>query len=123
MDKYQALHTFWSGFDVPAYDQSSVPKDATFPRLTYSVSTSDIVSGPVSMTASLWYYGESWADISRKTDQIASQIGMGGTVCLYDNGALWVKRGSNFSQRMSDPEDINIRRVVLQIEAEFLSAN
>ena len=123
MDKYQAIDEFWNRFSIPAYDESSVPDNAELPYITYSAQTSDLVSGPVAMTASLWYYGQSWAAVSKKAIAISEYIGMGGIVSLYDGGALWIKRGSQFSQRLSDPDDPLIRRIILNIEAEYISAN
>lgn len=122
MDKAQAIDTFWSGFGIPAYDETSVPDDATFPYLTYQVSTSSI-NETVIMNASLWYYGTSWEAVTKTADFIGSYIGRGGIMCLYDGGSLWVKRSTPFAQRMSDPGDPLIRRIVLTIDAEFISAN
>ena len=37
MDKWQALHKFWSSFSIPAYRELRVPdlKDITYPYITY----------------------------------------------------------------------------------------
>ena len=121
MNKWQAIDSFWSGFGIPAYDYSSVPDDATFPYITYEVATSSI-GEPVLLTASMWFRDTSWMAISQGADAISQYIGMGGTIILYDGGMLWIKRGTPFAQRMSDPDD-DIRRIVLNIEAEFISEN
>ena len=52
VDKYQAIHNFWSSFGLPAYHESRVPEDATYPRITYSVSIAGL-NEPVLATASL----------------------------------------------------------------------
>jgi hypothetical protein len=35
---------------------------------------------------------------------------------------VWIQRGIPFAQRMSDPTDDTIRRIVLQITAEFITS-
>lgn len=113
MDKWQALQAFWGSFGIPAFDTSSVPSSAEMPYITYEAGKSEFDEN-VALTASIWYYSESWAAISQKADEISRAIGNGGIVT---NG-LWIKRGIPFAQRMSDP-DARIRRIVLNIEVEF----
>ena len=120
MDKEQALHSFWSGFTLKAYDENSVPGNAVLPRITYSVSTGGY-DETVMLSASLWYRSTSWEDITKKAEEINRAIGLRGKFISYDDGILWITRRSPFSQRMSD-EDDSIRRIYLSINAEFLSA-
>lgn len=124
MDKAQALHAFWSSFGLPAYDENTVPDDAKLPYITYEVATASFDDGDVALTANLWYFGEaifgkSWADISRKADEIARNIGFGGKTIKTDTGYVWIKRRTPFAQRMSENDD-NIRRIFLGISAEFI---
>lgn len=122
MDRAQALHQFWSGFDWKAYDSSTVPsKDLSpvMPRITYDVALSEF-GAPIPMAASLWYRGYSWEDISKKADEIYDHIGLGGRLLTYDDGKIWIKRGNPFSQRMSD-EDDTVRRIYLNLEVEYFS--
>lgn len=123
MDKWQALQAFWSGYGIPAYDENSVYSGANSPEMpyiTYEAATGSIDSD-VLLTASIWYKSTSWAAISQKADEISRDIGMGGKIIPYENGALWVKRGQPFSQRMS--ENDKVRRMYLNIQVEFLSEN
>lgn len=123
--KEQALHRFWSSFDLTAYDESTVPTGANapaFPYITYNVAT-DSIGDPVALTASVWYRSSSWADVTEKTEDIGKEIGLGGKLIPYDNGALWIKRGTPFAQRMADETDDMVRRIYLNIEAEFISAD
>lgn len=123
MDRDQAIHQFWSGFGLKAYDENTVPDKALTLNngkyLTYAVVISTFNQPNVS-TVSLWYKDTSWAAISQKAQQIGDALGEGGSLVAYDNGALWVKRGSPFAQRMSD-EDDTIRRIYINVEYEFLS--
>lgn len=124
MDKLQALHSFWSGFGILAVDEL-VPYDTTFDPpdqyLTYEVQE-DSFDYPVSIGADLWYRSMSWAEISQKAEQISAAIGRGGIMVPYDGGAIWITRGSPFSQRMDAETSNDFRRVHININAEFLSA-
>lgn len=118
-DRWTALHDFWSGFDLPAYDQATVPADATYPRLTYEASVSSF-DEQVMLNASIWYYSIGWEEISQKADEIGNAIGDGGIIVHYTGGAVWIVRGTPFAQRMTDPEP-NLRRILLTIECDFLT--
>ena len=124
MDKFQAIAFFWESFGIPAYDENTVPTGdnrPSFPYITYDASVSNL-GYPVAMSGSIWYYGTSWAMITAKMTEIQSEIGMGGKIIPCDGGALWIKQGSPFAQRMSDPNDM-VRRILINIEAEFLTAS
>lgn len=121
MDKSQAIDAFWNGFGIPAYDENTVPEDASFPRITYNVET-DSFDNPVGMNASLWYRSTAWKEISQKADEIGESIvKMFPPTILIDGGRLYITKGSPFAQRMTDPDD-SIRRIYLSIEAEYLTA-
>lgn len=119
MNKMQALHQFWSGFSIPAYDENSVPDDVAFPYVTYEAS-SDEFGNTLAQTASLWYRDSSWADITTKEQEISQFITRGGRMIAYDGGSMWIQRATPWAQRMNDPADENIRRIVLNIMIEFL---
>lgn len=119
MTKAAAIYQFWSQF-LTAYEENTVPEDATFPYITYQLVT-DSFNNEVALTASVWYRGESWAAVNDKTEKIASHIGLGGVVLSCDDGKIWVKKGSPFAQNMGDESDNLIRRKYLNISAEFLT--
>lgn len=124
MDKAQAIYQFWSQFGLPAYDENTIPTGSNRPQmpyLTYSMVT-DSLGNPVSMSANLWYHSTSWQAITKKADEIAKALGTGGQVIPVDGGYIYIVRGSPFSQRMSDPEDADIRRIYINIMAEYLTA-
>lgn len=114
----EVLFDFWNSFDLPTYDETSVPAKAQLPYLTYETAD-DGFENEVPLTASLWYRSTSWTDITTKEKQIKSAIGRGGKILRTDDGALWLKRGTPFAQRMSDTDD-SIRRIVLNVTVEFI---
>lgn len=119
MDKLQRLHSFWGEFNLPAYDENSVPDNAVLPYITYEAVT-DYFDNNVFTTASLWYRSSSWSAIESKQREIANFIGRGGTICSYDGGAFWIRRGNPWSQRMSESSNDMIRRIVLNIIIEYI---
>lgn len=122
MDKAQAIHEFWSSFNIPAYDQSSVPDGAVMPYITYEVSSGS-VGAVLTLSASVWYRTSSWVDISRKVAEIGEKLGSEGFyIGEVDGGYMWAVQGDTFAQRMTDPADDMIRRYYLQVSAEFLTA-
>lgn len=124
MDKFQALQSFWESFGLPAYDENTVPTGdsaPTLPYITYDAVTSNFGS-TVALSGSLWYYGTSWSQITTKMLEIQSEIGRGGKMIQMDDGALWIRQGNPFAQRMADSNDM-IRRIYMNIEVEFLTAS
>jgi len=121
MNKAEAIHQFWSSFEIPAYDEFSVPKDAEMPYITYSF-VADSIGQPIPLTANLWYRESTWTNIDQKVKEIADYIGYGYTSKKIEDGYVWIVRGGAFAQRMDDPSDPLIRRVYLNIIAEFLTA-
>ena len=121
--KTQALYNFFSGFDLPAYEENTVPTGANAPALpyiTYATATGDF-DNDVQISGSLWYSGYSWADADRKAAEISAALANGGKLIPYTGGALWIRRGTPFAQHMADEND-TIRRIYLNLTAEYLSA-
>lgn len=123
MDKVQAIDEFWNSFGLPAYDENTVPTDDSvdYPYITYSVST-DSLGNMVPLSASLWYRSTSWEDITHKAQEIARAIKTQHMPIKIDGGYVWLVGGTPFSQRMSDPNDDMVRRIYLNVSAEYLTA-
>ena len=130
MDKLQAYNTFWKSFGIPAYDGLSVPEKVYDeasqkmiplepPYITYNA-VYDSFGASFPTTASLWYRETGWTDVSRKAEEIANAITRGGKMVGYDGGAFWIRRGTPWAQRMTDPNDDSIRRILLNLEIEFM---
>lgn len=124
MDKWQAQQQFWEGFGLTAYDERTVPDGAMMPYITYEAIGGDL-DAQTTISASLWYRSNSWAGISQKADQIARQIALAEKPAIkIDNGFMKVRLpdGMPFAQRMDEPNDKQVRRIVLTVEIEFLTA-
>lgn len=116
----RALYSFWSGFGLPAYDETSVPDNAQFPYLTYETAISDFNSSiPLSM--SLWYYSASWQGVTDKAHEILAELKDGGKFIKYEDGAMWMTLQSPTYQRMSDDASDMIRRIIINVMVEFVN--
>ena len=122
MTKAAAIYQFWNSFGLTAYEENTVPADATFPYITYQLVT-DSFDREIPLTASIWYRSESWAGINAKTEEISHKISRGGKIIHCDDGAIWLKRGQPFAQSMGDESDDLIKRKYLNITAEFMTAD
>lgn len=120
MDKEQAIQSFWGSFGIPAYDSSTVPDDAVMPYITYDVSV-DSIGAPVLLTGSVWYRSNRWVEATLKKDEIAARIGYGYDIITIDGGYLYITKGSPFAQRVAD-EDDSVRRILINLMCEFLTA-
>lgn len=118
MDREQALNTFWNSFDVPAYDVNTVPEDAPFPRITYEVAINEF-GVPVSAYGSIWVRETGWGTITAIAHEIDRKLSDGGHTERFDEGVVWIKKGTPFQQRMNDTDD-SIRRIIVNVEIEYL---
>jgi hypothetical protein len=121
MTKGAAIHGFYSSFGIGAYSASSVPEDVIFPYLTYEF-VADAM-GQVSTSVNLWYYTESEAIPNAKAQEISEAIGLGGKILRFDGGAVWIKRGSPWCQSLKDDTAPGIKRRLLNVTLEYISAN
>lgn len=119
MNKDQAVHAFWASFGLRAYEETHVEDGAQLPYITHEGAV-DNFGTEIAQTASLWYRSTSWEDITAKRDEIAERITRGGVYVHYDGGAALIRRGSPFAQRMEDPTDDMVRRMIINYTVEFL---
>ena len=121
MDKWQGLDSFWQSFGIPAYDENSVPDDATLPYITYEAAIGSF-GDVVPLSASVWYYGQSWADVSQKVDEISRKMNGWHLVSLGAGQYIYLKKNQVglFAQRMKDPNDL-IKRISISFSAEFFT--
>ena len=121
MDKAQALHNFWSGFGLTAYDELTVPDDAALPYLTYETKT-DNFENRISLSASVWYRSTSWAAAEQKVAEIAQYIVKQDPCTIpIESGRIYITKGSPWATRMLDNTDNGVRRILMNINVEFLT--
>jgi len=127
MTKTAALHEFFSGFDIPAYEENGVYSLETppaFPYLTYEVRTDAFSDGAdTAISASLWYRSTSLTAINEKTEEISAAVGRAGKIIPIDFGYLLIMRGSPFAQSMPDPSDDMVKRKALSFKVRFYTSN
>ena len=117
MNREIALQSFWAGFNIPAYDENSVPTDTELPYITYEVAVSDF-NTELPLAASIWYRSSSWAKVTQKLDEISAYIGRGGRLVNYEGGAFWIRLRN--SMRMGEPTDDMVRRILMNLTIEFI---
>lgn len=128
-DKAQALYSFWNSFgwltidEQSAYDEQTM-KDLGNPSkyITFESATGSI-GDVIPLTATLWHRSTSWATLEAMVKTISEKIGLGGYVAKIDGGWLWIQREPTFARRMSDENKNDMRRMVLNITAEFTTAD
>jgi hypothetical protein len=129
MDSWQALHAFWSGFDVPAYDEQTVFDERyspAYPHITYE-SAAGTNGNTELLSASLWDRVDpteqtaSWAWLKKKAEEIKHAIGYGGLKMKVEGGGIWIKlpNTSPFSRPLPSGED-NILRIQMNIEVDYI---
>lgn len=127
MTKNMALFSWLNQF-LPFYRStvSDPGEDTTreFPYGTYEYVADawrgDVSLGTTSTTLSLWYRTESEAEPDAKAQEISEAIGLGGALIPCDDGYIWIQRGSPFVQSLTDPDDIAIKRRLININISFL---
>lgn len=118
MDRFQALQAFWASFNVNAYDENTVPDGATLPYITYDTKYNSFFGGSASMSASIWDRSFSWASVQGIFERIKAKLGEG-IIQTYDGGALYIRPGSPYAQRI-DAQSDDIRRILINIEVDYL---
>lgn len=87
MKKTQALHNFFSGFEIKAYPSQAVPKDAEPPYLTYAKGMS-----PDGFSSTVHIYHRTTSELiaDDKVEEICNALRNGGKKLFCDDGQLWL---------------------------------
>lgn len=121
LDKWSAQKVYWSSFGLPAYHELTVPDDmeGKYPYIAYQAVNGQL-QGVMNVSASVYYKGTSWATIMQEIGQMEKAIDR---QIFIEGGIMKVRKPlSHFAQPMSDGGDTKIRRMLLTVEIEFLSA-
>lgn len=123
-DKFKAIQDFWSSFGLQAYDENSVPSGDSaplFPYITYSLSY-DTFDHPVSMVVNIWTRSSSWSTAFNKFAEVEKVIGAGKYI-ECDGGAILLRFGSPIMNRLGNDNDDLIRRLLINVDAEYIISN
>lgn len=124
MDKAEALHAFWSGFGLKAYNELTVQRGEDrppYPYITYEVMT-DSIDNTLFLTGALWYRTTVWDEIRKKAEEIAEYIRtMRSPLSLSTGGYLWIKKGTPFTREEPDGADDSVIKLIINIQVEFLT--
>ena len=121
MTKNKALYAWFNEGEIPFYRASSVPDDVIMPYGTYEYIESAFDAGEVGLTVNLFFRTESEAIPDEAAQDLSKRIGYGGVTIPCDEGYIWLKRGSPFSQSVVYEEDPAIKRRYINITAEYLT--
>ena len=129
MTREQAIFDFWNSFNIPAFEENSVPtgEDApAYPYITYQL-VIDNFGSQVQTSASVYDRDKdnysALFQVLQKTAEIRKKISRGGIMLAFDSGVVWLKPNTPFSQIMGDSENNAVRRAYLNMTAEFISAD
>lgn len=117
----EALFQFWSSFSVPAYEENSVPSGEDFPGFPY-ITFPMVESGfgdDSHIFVSVWTRSPSWETAIEITDAVKTRLKDGGTFVRYDGGAVCITKGVPFSRGTGDPNDDQVKRMLLDVTLHF----
>lgn len=117
MTKDVAIHSYFNGF-MKSYPVTSVPKDATFPWLTYELVTGAWNDVPVSVTVNMWFRTDSEVIPNQKADEFRRYIETN-DIITCDDGRIWVKTGEPWCQSVKEESDDAIKRRYINITLEY----
>jgi len=84
-----ALKTYFTGFDLPAYTDDSVPDDVSLPYIAYACNVPGWTR-KASIPVRVWDRTTSNAELIQKADQITADIGPAGKNIPLDGGGYLV---------------------------------
>jgi hypothetical protein len=122
MTKEEALYKFFSGFGMDAYPSSVIPdeKEVEFPYISYENAIGFAGDPTIFVTAQIWFRTESEAVPNAVVSRISEYIGRGGVIVPYDEGTIWIKRGTPWCNSLADDGDPSIKRRILNLEIDFM---
>lgn len=114
MKKWEAIHTFFKSFGIPAYEENSVPTGKDKPAYPYIVYEMQQGGFDPDNDVALSFYiidkMETFAPSYEIMDTIAEFIG-DSKLYEIDNGYVRIKAGTPWAQNQRDGADNTIRRL------------
>jgi hypothetical protein len=125
MTKLQAIKSFLSGFGLKAYHEGYIyaPDVALpLPYITYSVQFDNYRGGLRPFVVTAWYRTNDPQPLEEFESLMAQRVGIQGTVIHCDGGYILIKRGTPFAQFLDVPADKFVKRVIINLLAEYNTA-
>ena len=119
MNKYEALHKFYGSFGIPAYEEHSVPGDATFPYISYESVTSVLSEQNIALTCKLNFKTTSFLKINALTEKISAAL-RGGKKLVCDEGYIVLYNGTPFAQNVPSGDN-GVKTKYINITADYIT--
>lgn len=119
MTKYQALHNFYSSFEIPAYEENSVPQKAKLPYITYEVITSEFDGENIALSCQIYDKSNSLVNLNRITEQLSERL-RGGFKLVCDDGYIMLYRGEPFAQTHPTGDE-TVKAKYINISADYIT--
>ena len=114
-----ALYAFFGSFGIPAYAEDTVSDDVKLPYITCRIAIPEW-EHPVTLYARVWYRSMSFEDIDAKVGEIDAAIGPGAVV-PFDDGAIWIYKGTPFAQYMPQQGDPTLKCMYLNMSMQAIT--
>lgn len=122
MNKYEALHNFFSSFGVKAFEENSVPEEirtGNMPYITYEVVTSPFDIQNTALSCQIFYKTDSLMKINALTEKLAGAL-RGGAKLRCDTGYIILYPGTPFAQNR-DSGDKTVKAKYITITADYIT--
>lgn len=120
MTEIAAIKSFLNNI-ATAYPNDNVPTDVAYPYITFEPIIGFWEHGDVPIQCHIWHRTDSDAAINKLVRDLADAIGYGGATVSCDNGWLWIKLGTPFSQPVPVPDDTTLKRRLVNLRIEFIT--
>lgn len=98
-----ALKSYLSSFNIPAYQQDSIPDDVPLPYITYPLKEPEW-NQKTSFYFIVWYRSTGYGELLTKVDEILADIGEGKKINL-ENGYLVLYPEPTLVQEYNDEDN------------------
>lgn len=109
----KCLYRFFNSFEIPGYEENSVPDDAALPYITYTINAPDWTD-TASISASIWYGGSSIVTVSKKADEIEKKIDEEPRIPADNGGCVYMFKENPFAQTVP-VQNGNVKVITLNI--------
>ncbi|MBR0509629.1 MAG: hypothetical protein IJJ85_05885 [Clostridia bacterium] len=123
MTKAEALYAYFSGFGLPAFEESALYPETPpeTPYLTYERVDGRLCDGATPFSFTVHGRDTSLAQCEEIVKEVGETLSGGGCVLPCDEGYIWLLPGAPLMQLAPDADDPRVKRTVFHAVAEFLT--